>query len=171
MADPKKGSSKGIIVLVVVAVLVVLVVPCIGVLAAVAIPSFIGYTRRSKVTEARSNLRLLAGLVERRCATERVATAQAGLPEAAGPVPTVVPAGVAVVATSELAASTVFRDLGFAPTEPLRYTYEIVREGDAALLRARGDLDGDGQTSLFELRCEGRACTCDSVVRVENELE
>ena len=170
------------ILLVSIIAVVVLAVPCIGVLSAIAIPAFIGFTRRSKVAEARSNLRVLASAVDAYCEAEHVATGPAAigaatttgtLPAATGPIPSVIPVG-AVVATPELAADAVFSELRFAPTEPIRYSYSIVAESPTAILiRARGDLDNDGITSLFEIRCTSSAgaCECDRTVRVENELE
>lgn len=174
----KKSSSKGLIALIVAAVLVLGCVPGIGILAAIAIPAFIGYTRRSKAQEARSNLRLLGAAVERHCAMDRIdpssrAIVTGVLPGPAGPIPATVPAGSAVVASTELAANPVFAQLGFAPAEPLRYSYEIASEGTAVIIRARGDLDGDGTFSTFETRCapSSDGCTCNDGISVENEAE
>lgn len=172
-----KSSSKGLIALIVAAVLVLGCVPGIGILAAIAIPAFIGYTKRAKITEARSNVRLLAASAQRRCAMERIdptgGPTQNGLPGPAGPIPATVPAGTAVVATQELTANPVFSELGFAPAEPLRYSYEIASEGTAIIIRARGDLDGDGTFSTFETRCTSSSdgCRCDDGIVVENEAE
>lgn len=45
-----------------------------------------------------------------------------------------------------------FRELGFSPGSFTRFQYEVVvDESSNFVVRARGDLDGDGDTSLFEL--------------------
>jgi hypothetical protein len=57
--------------------------------------------------------------------------------------------------------------LGFAPTEALRYSYEYAPDpdGKSFAVRARGDLNCDGKTSLYEVR-PGQL-----LPHVENELE
>ncbi len=50
-----------------------------------------------------------------------------------------------------------FRRLGFRPGGESHFQYEVQvpgPEGSAWLIRARGDLDGDGQSSLYELRAD-----------------
>ncbi len=49
-----------------------------------------------------------------------------------------------------------WRALGFAIDTPYRYTYEYAPDpsGTSAIVRAVGDLDCNGQTSLYELKLE-----------------
>jgi len=51
---PKKGGVSAVVI---VAVLVALACPCVGILAAIAIPNFIKFQAKSKQSEARANLK------------------------------------------------------------------------------------------------------------------
>jgi hypothetical protein len=75
--------------------------------------------------------------------------------------------------------------LGFAPDRPLRYRYTFlpVKEGcnlesengrPILVLRAEGDLDGDGKLSLFERRAistEDGELVPTGVLRVQSRVE
>ncbi|RLB57433.1 MAG: hypothetical protein DRJ42_00405 [Deltaproteobacteria bacterium] len=140
-------------------VLVVGCVPCTGVLAAIAIPAFINYVRRSNTAEATSNLRTLFAGAASYYEQERMGpdgTTQTHC--------TVGPAVTPNVPTDQKQVlgplDAAFSELGFAPFEPVFFQYEIVAgparcgHGPNEALysfRAHGDLDGDGVTSLLEL--------------------
>lgn len=50
-----------------------------------------------------------------------------------------------------------FDELGFFPCPFTRFQYEVVvpgPDGAAFVVLARGDLDGDGETSLYQLRSD-----------------
>lgn len=137
-----------------------------GILAAVAIPSFMKYTRRSKSVEAVMNVRSVADAVAMRIG-ERVA-----LP----PETDWTPPGRACDQENGKfppSASEAFRDgtwraLGVQP-EVSRYQLRLRREGDAIVVEARGDLDCDGDHSLF-----ARTVSSDgqiSPLRTEREIE
>lgn len=156
---PKKKMSGGVIALIAAGALLLLVVPCIGITAAIAIPAFIGYMQRAKVSEASSNLSVLyegaaAYYREEHIGPNGETFAGCTVPSARtsntpGPGKTVV--------TIEPGSS--FDALGFAPMDPVYYQYEIVSAGGCGhgpnenlySFRAHGDLDGDGTPSLFEL--------------------
>lgn len=152
-----------------------------GILAAIAIPAFVGYVRRAKTAEARSNLRSLRVTVETYCGSESVVpggglagrVAANGLPPAAGPVPPT--PGTEKQAAAELfAADPGFSAIHFSLPDPLYYSYAIEPDGaDAVRLVARGDLDGDGTQSVFQIRCTRTTdgCTCDPTPQVEQENE
>lgn len=159
----KKGSSALIAVVVLAAVLV-MCVAFIGVLAAIAIPSFVGYMRRAKTTEATANLRTLAASEASYIESgQRIVTSAGPLPASPGQ-------------TKQLAAFASdpgFSALGFAPSDPVYYSYSIVPDPvtpGGAILRAQGDLDGDGLLSTFEIRCS-RDAICDRTPSVTNETE
>lgn len=87
------------------------------------------------------------------------------LPAAAGPAPSR-PSDEPVDVDwqdEDLPGSATWRAIGFSPDRPVRYsyTYETVTEGCGlrspegtylVTFRARGDLDGDGERSVFERR-------------------
>ena len=147
-----------------------IVVAIIGVLAAIAIPAFIGYVTRAKTSEAGQQLKnlfqlsagyysneqwgsrgvILAAFSDRAASACVVAEASTSVPPTAGK-----------HLLNWNAEADSFTDLGFALRDPAYYQYFI--EGSAAggcghvasetlySFQARGDLDGDGVLSLFEL--------------------
>jgi hypothetical protein len=174
----KKKSKRGLIALIVVAGLSV---PCLGCLAAIAIPAFIGYQQRSKTSEATSELRALFagaaayydqehfganGTVRTHCTVDPAVTPN--VPGRERTVPHPLPPS--------------FEALGFTPVDAVYYRYEIVsvpgcdHPSDTPLysFRAHGDLDGDGQRSVFELAAgsdaQGRLYQAPGLF-IENELE
>ncbi len=154
-STPKKKMGTGMKVLIGLVIACPVSVVVVGILAAIAIPAFIGYLGRAKTAEARANLSTIAaGLESYR--------AEHGSYPSAERTPMVAPCGV-----KELWSPTdpTWEQIGFSPLEPLYYSYEVEGGADHYVIRARGDLDCDGTTSLFER-------TSDSPeVRVENELE
>lgn len=139
-----------------------MLVVCGGILSAIAIPSFINYTRRAKVAEADAQLSSLGYLVESYC-RER-----GELPGRAGPVPPAPGAGEKQI--GDFASDPVFRELGFAPSEPLYFSYEV-RPGSPGQveLRARGDLDADGMHSAITWQCRLAGCACEEDLVPESE--
>lgn len=158
MSDSKSKSSKTVVTLVVAAALLLGCIPCTGVIAAVALPAFISYVRRSKTVEATANLRALytgasvyyaqehhgpGGVVRTHCTV--------------GPARTSNTPGADPTLTSIDHPS--FAALGFTLPDPIYYQYEIeagpsrcgVESGAIYSFRAHGDLDGDTTPSLFEL--------------------
>ena len=149
-----------------------IVVAIIGILAAIAIPAFINYVKRSKTSEAGSNLKnLFTGAAAYYDAEHwpqgvpavGVAVAASShctvgsLPEAR------VPDDQKFVVNWELPANLGYKDINFAPADGLYYAYSVVDGvpaggcGTAALnlgvytFQARGDLDGDTVFSFFNM--------------------
>ena len=56
---PKKANNTWIIILIVVSGMCVLAVPIIGILAAIAIPQFLNYVKRSKTSEATAQIKTI----------------------------------------------------------------------------------------------------------------
>ena len=144
-----------------------IVVAIIGILAAIAIPAFIGYMRRSKTSEAASNLKnmfqLASGYYSQENWANRGVTRTGGVAATACTVAaastTNVP-GAGKTAVDWSAEALSFQSLGFAVADPVYYRYLIngsmdacgrVANTDLYSFRAEGDLDGDGTTSLFEI--------------------
>jgi type II secretory pathway pseudopilin PulG len=139
-------------------------VPCIGVLAAIAIPAFLNYTRRAKTAEARANIAMIRSGIEAAC------TDAGALPSAIGPTLTT-PSATRQAPT----LGPEWSAYGLAGTDGMYYAYSIERPyGATVRIVAEGDLDGDGTRSRFEQRCTSSGgsagCSCDEVV-VTNELE
>lgn len=150
-----------------------IVVAIIGVLAAIAIPAFINYVKRSKTSEAGANLKALFVGATSYYSDERP---QTGLPAAGGAVLANTRCTVADDDSGNAAGSqktrvnwsdgsnNSFRDLNFTPSDPLYFHYVIDSIsatagacGDASndapiySFQALGDLDDDGVSSSFTL--------------------
>jgi len=152
-APPPPGSSATTFVVIVVAVLGVGVV-VVGILAAIAIPAFVRYTRRAKTAEAVEILGQVARGVAAYYEQERVSTIAPGtVTRSLPPSLARTPPGPSCQPTPWPAdADPAWQAIGVAPGDPLRFSYELVvaPDGRSFVARAAGDLDCDGQTSLFE---------------------
>lgn len=147
-----------------------LVVSLVGCALAGFLPSFVRALRVSKVSEAAEHLALMHESAAAYFAAEHE-TEQGPqrhcLPPPAGPMP----AAPTVEPTSpDWASDPVWAALGFAPERHVRfsYTYEPVAHGCGlrhspgtylVTFRAQGDLDGDGERSMFERRAAVNAET------------
>lgn len=149
-------------------VIALVVSPCgLGVMAAVAIPSFVRYLRAAKQTEAVARLEYL-------CRRTQAYAAQTGaLPPSAPRTPADVPRGVRVVDAPGTWTAPTWQALAFDLTAPHYYSYEFVSDGTSFAVRAYGDLDGNGVESTFERQgtlAPGEGVRCGTLVRVnENE--
>ncbi len=154
---PEKKRNRTMILVLVVLGVAAVSVPCIGVTAAVAIPSFIQYVRRSKVAEAEANLGAIHRAAEAYYLAEHATSTgelQTGCAVGSAVTPNV--PGSTPRAVDPWPES--FVALGFTPADPLRYRYEIVGDGRCGhgpsesiySFRAIGDLDDDGITSMLE---------------------
>lgn len=132
-----------------------MVVAILGILAAIAIPAFSKYIKKSKTSEPRLNLRKIYD-------GEVVYFMQDHVGSAAGQIlskqfvaatvnPSTIP-GVNKVAANWETAS--WQAIKFASDSPVLYQYEVQTSGTGTTsrftARARGDIDGDASTSLFE---------------------
>jgi len=121
-------------------------------LAALTVPSYQAVLRRAQAAEAGAMVEAMAH-AELRALRDRGAfvpcPASGGVPT--HPVPFV--------------QAPCWQQLGFAPTGLVRYRYAVDVTGGSFQVRAEGDLDGDGQTSLFTLN------GATMVLQVQDELE
>ncbi len=140
-----------------------IVVAIIGILAAIAVPAFIGYVRRSKTAEATSNLKALFTGAVSYYNQERFGKGLDGDASTnctvtnTGPLPAT---PSAVKQKIDFSADTSFQALGFSVADPVYYGYTVAgsagacgvaAEANVYSFQANGDLDGDGAQSLFEL--------------------
>jgi type IV pilus assembly protein PilA len=142
-----------------------IVVAILGILAALAIPAFIGYVRRSKTAEATGNLNSLFKAAASYMAAER---ASQGL-SATATTGTYCTVGTDAVTPTpgpnkqQFSAGTNAQALGFSIADFVYFGYGVKASGDASkcgwaanqtdvyTFSAQGDLDGDGIKSTFEL--------------------
>lgn len=147
-----------------------IVVAIIGVLAAVAVPAFINYVKRSKTSEAASNLKsLYTGAASYYQAehwgqgVQAVGAASAASThcEVASATPTWTASQNKQVIDWDAEAAS-YESLNFQVSDPIYYEYHITAgNGDACgnaastagiyTFAANGDLDGNGTKSTFEL--------------------
>jgi hypothetical protein len=107
--------------------------------------------------EARINVAALANALVK-LAHEKPHARGPVFPPAPPAVPASVPHAAAHAPTDDEFSHPTWTALGFAPKEPFRYQYEIVVSHDRrrATVRARGDLDGNGRNSVFEVVVDAR---------------
>lgn len=143
----------------------------VGSTLAVFVPTFLREVRASKMSEATDNLRILhqraaAYFAERRPPEDGEGpTRTRCLPKTAGPTPRQPTEHAYEVdfLSENTRGHETWRALDFAPDEPIRYSYTFeptasgcgLRSPEGTYLltiRAQGDLDGDGERSIFERR-------------------
>lgn len=113
----------------------------LGILAAIAIPAFIQYIRRSKASEAEVSLKMMRKLEEAYYARHKRYLA-------CGPVPESTPQGDAV----KWPGDACFSRLGFEP-DSVYFSYQVALVGEGSyLIRATADLDGDGSPMIWVLK-------------------
>jgi hypothetical protein len=136
-----------------------------GVYAAIAIPAFMKFVRRSKTVEASTNTRVLADAVARLSAQQWSALAESDWTpagSACGQPNGKFPANAAAFAGEPWAT------IGFGVSDPHYYQYRVKRDAGGFVVEARGDLDCDGKFSRF-----ARAVKPDGAgpLQTEDELE
>lgn len=138
----------------------------LAVIVRLLIPAFTDYLKRAKTAEVSVNLRLLSERVN--AYYQRTGH----LPGAAGPLPASPSPSPQVV---DWSSDPVFAELGFAPLDAVYYSYSIVPGPGRVDLRAQGDLNGNGEQSLFEIvvgECEPQVgCRIQERIYAENPLE
>lgn len=127
----------------------------IGLLAAVAVPAFMKYIKKSKTTEARQYVkRIYDGA---RAHYLDAPANSASFPKTSTPITpplgTCCAQGGKCAPDPELWAHETWRQLRFSIGDPhyYSYQYEVAPDGQSFTARAHGDLDCDGEYSTFEM--------------------
>jgi prepilin-type N-terminal cleavage/methylation domain-containing protein len=158
-------------------------VTVIGLLAAVAIPSYIKYFRRSMITEATMNLRRMYDgaaayyVAEHTNATGAILAKQ--FPNDSTPTPPAIPCGVKHQPVPAEYDTPEWSALDFAVRDPYRYQYQFVNgtppAGTTAFaaMMAQGNLDCDAMTSMFSRALTGShdGISGDAGLYASNETE
>ena len=141
-----------------------IVVAILGILAALAIPAFIGYVRRSKTSEATGNLNSLFKSAASYMAAERTSQGVGDLTTTG----TYCSVGTEAMNPTtpgankqKYAAGTSAQALGFSIADYVYFSYGITagagqcgwaaNSNNVYTFVANGDLDGDSTLSIFEL--------------------
>jgi prepilin-type N-terminal cleavage/methylation domain-containing protein len=163
-----------------------IVVAIIGILAAVAIPSFMKYIYKARTGEARTHLEKLGAgartyYLDERYVGTNITPVPRQFPESIGTTPALSCClqGGKCIAESTQWDDPVWAALHFAVSDPHYFRYEFVSEGimsEAKFTgRAYGDLDCDGIESTFEIQGEvnylGNDMTSGGAVARKHELE
>ena len=146
----------------------------VGIGSSLAITAVRRYLARSKGAEARNSVSViskdLVAYVEAQPAGKR------RFPPSAPLTPKDVPKGKRTALGPEAWKHPTWKAIQFELTEPVYYSYEIVtaRDGKSAVVRATGDLDGDGVLSRYSLSVtldKKGSVAVSPDMSVENELE
>lgn len=155
-------------------------VAIVGLLASVAIPSYMKYTRRGMTTEATLNLRKMydgaaAYYVGEHSDAKGTILAKM-FPNDAAPTPAAIPCGVKHQPVPAEYDTPEWSALDFAVRDPYRYQYSFQKDKPAAgqsLMMAQGNLDCDNITSIFSRAMTGThdGVQGDSALYSYNEIE
>ncbi len=142
-----------------------IVVAILGILAAVAIPAFMGYIRRAKTGEATSNLNMMfkgaASYYEQERTSGGITASNSASCTVGSIAMTPADPGPQKQQVNFLETAPEWAALGFSEADFLYFGYEVVSAGsqcdhianDTSIYTfiARGDLDGDNVNSTIEL--------------------
>lgn len=121
----------------------------LGIIAAVTIPAFSNYMRRSKTEEAKTNLDLcMEGVIAYFEHRQKLP------PPSKDWTPSSPPSDEKYPFTPGQWLTSPWAELQFSPIEDHYYQYRVVIEGNTVTCQAQGDLDGDGTLSFFEKTAE-----------------
>jgi prepilin-type N-terminal cleavage/methylation domain-containing protein len=145
---------------------VMIVVAIIGILAAIAIPAYMEYTRRSKTSEAALNLNKIGKNEKTKFQGESTFTTQnsngvvptrpksSGCCGGNGGTPGQMPNKCAPDAAG-FARDAAFNDMEFSLAEPSEYVYSYTGGSQSATAYALGDLDCDKVEATWRLTLQG----------------
>jgi hypothetical protein len=111
------------------------------------------YSAWGRMGEARDDVYLIARALADYAVRLRDAGRPARFPPTAPMIPDEIPYGKPVVPNPRAFAHPSWQDIHYSSDRPTFYACDFVtaKDGKSVVVRARGDIDGDGTTSLFEL--------------------
>lgn len=142
-----------------------------GSILAAAVPAFVRDFHASRLAEPVSGLERLG-----KASAAHAAAHEGALPGPAPLTPAQVPRGVLVIEAPGTWDHPTWKALAFEPlpnNAPHAFSFAYDREGERFVAHAHGDLDGDGNTSTFEVRgkVEGGAVVVEPGMTVLSEIE
>ena len=162
-----------------------IVVAILGILAAIAIPAFMKYIKRSKTSEAHVNVGKICDGASAFYQKDQYDGNGDPIPVGSKAFPTgpadthgtATPQGVKVGPTATNFTLQAWQDLSFSITEPTYYRYNYTNAGSGTgstfTVVATGDLDGDTDVSTFtregDVNSEGEPAI--GGMQISNELE
>ena len=152
---------------------VMIVVVIVGILAAVAIPAFTRYVKRSKTAEAVGNVTMISAALVTELNGLTPARRRAARLTPAPATPSAAPGAQKYTADASRWATPAWQRVGFSIDAAHYYQYRVDVDGRCYVVVAEGDLDGDGTRSTFASRvCPGAdgAYTV-GALQITNELE
>jgi hypothetical protein len=122
-------------------------------LTALAVHGVRLYTSWDLAAEARDTVFVIARALVDYANRRREQGRPARFPPSAPLVPEQIPEGKRAVPNPHAFSHPSWQDIRFSSNQPTFYAVEFLtaKDGKSAIVRARGDIDGDGITSLFEL--------------------
>lgn len=150
--QPPQKKSRAPVWIIVIAGAVLVLVAVLGIFAALAIFGVRKYIANAKTAEARNTI----GQIARDAAASYERDGKL-CPSASSPVPATVPRGTKYQSTptdwqADKATNAGFACLHFSMADPQYYQYDYKSTPSGFIVIARGDLNGDGVQSLFELQ-------------------
>ena len=145
-----------------------------GSVLAATIPAFVSNLRASRLSEPVDSIAHIAARATSYAVGRPVELAY---PASVALTPAHVPSGQRVVDPATTWDNPTWRRLDFAITDPHGFSFEFIsqlgKDVSTFVVRAHGDLDGDGVTSTFEMAGESRATDEPKLLplRMEREVE
>ena len=148
-----------------------IVVVILGILAAVAIPAFTRYVKRSKTSEATGNIsKIYQGELTYFQQSQERSTAATFLTAAANP--SDIPTASKYAANNTIWHTGNWADIGFGLDSAHYYQYAATGSSTTFSATAIGDLDGDGTQSTFQRTGQLNGGEIQgSQILISNELE
>jgi hypothetical protein len=125
----------------------------------VGLPAFEKYVRKSKAIEAESHVQSIAVGAKAHFETD------CSFPPAAGPLPPLLDCCEETCRrTEKQMKARGWQAVGFDTNQPHRFEYQTLADDDHYVVRARADLDCDGERSLYQVELTGDRDACTATI-------